>query len=119
MVLRFLADESCDGGIVAALRSAGFDPVSVRETSLGVSDTDVIRLATGEGRILITEDKDFGQLVYASGEGHVGVVLLRYPFPLALQIATELARLIVERGESLVHGFTVVQPGRIRIHKRP
>lgn len=115
MALAFLADESCARGIIAALREAGLDIASVGETTPGVSDKEVIRRAIVEKRIVITEDKDFGQLVHASGEGHMGVIFLRYPFPLASRIAGELARLIEERGASLLNSFTVVQPGRTRI----
>lgn len=118
MGLRFLADESCDGGIVAALRAAGCDVLSVGESSPGISDEEVIRRATSEGRILLTEDKDFGQLVYAAGEGHTGVILLRYPFPLAPRIGSELARLIGQRADSLTSSFAVMQPGRTRIYRK-
>ena len=63
--MRFLADESCDFAVVRALREAGHDVAAVRELSLGVADDVVINLAVRENRILLTEDKDFGQLVYA------------------------------------------------------
>ncbi|OPY69944.1 MAG: hypothetical protein A4E57_00822 [Syntrophorhabdaceae bacterium PtaU1.Bin034] len=80
MSLRFLADESCDFGVVRSLRSAGFTVTAVSEVASGADDNAVIDLANHEKSILITEDKDFGQLVYASGHESVGVILLRYPF---------------------------------------
>ena len=61
--MRFLADESCDFSVVRALRAAGHDIVAVAEGSLrGSSDREVIGLAKDNRRILLTEDKDFGQL---------------------------------------------------------
>ena len=71
-MLRFLADESCDFAAVRALRTEGFDVLSVAEALAGADDVDVIALALRERRILLTEDKDFGQLVYAAGSkaGH-------------------------------------------------
>ncbi len=61
--MRFLADESCDFAVVRALRSAGFDVVAIIEVAPGAEDSAVIDLAVREGRMLITEDKDFGRFV--------------------------------------------------------
>ena len=61
----FLADESCDFAVVRALRSAGHEIVAVAEVSPRADDDALLELARREQRILLTEDKDFGQLVYA------------------------------------------------------
>ena len=111
----FLADESCDACMVRVLRTDGHDVMAVSESHRGASDSDVINLALGMSRILITEDKDFGQLVFASGHGHKGVILLRYPFQLRHRITEQLSSLVRDRGELLSHSFTVIEPGRIRI----
>jgi hypothetical protein len=66
-------------------------------------------------RLLLTEDKDFGQLVFASCYGHGGVILLRYPFRLRHHIAEQLTTLVRTRSDSLTRSFTVIEPGRIRI----
>lgn len=113
--MRFLADESCDGCMVRALQEAGHDVVAVAEAHQGTDDTRVIELAVDAERILITEDKDFGQLVHAAGHGHGGVILLRYPFQVRHRIAAELVALAGRRGQALWHAFVVIEPGRIRI----
>ncbi len=77
--MRFLADESCDFGIVQALRAAGHEVLAVAEVTPRAEDPAVIDLAVREGRVLLTEDKDFGQLVFASGSASSGVILFRYP----------------------------------------
>jgi len=77
--LNFLADENCDFGVVRALRESGHDVLAVCEFAKRMQDSDVIDLSAREDRILITEDKDFGQLVYACGHGSRGVILVRYP----------------------------------------
>lgn len=59
--MRFLADESCDFAIVRALRAEGFDVLAISELSPRASDETVIDLAVRENRVLLTEDKDFGQ----------------------------------------------------------
>jgi len=73
--MRFLADESCDFAIVRALRANRYDVLSVSEITPRAEDTDVIKLAVREERILLTEDKDFGQLVYAHGQATFGIGL--------------------------------------------
>ena len=65
--MRFLADESCDFAVVRALRTAGHKVLAVAEISPRANDSEVIRLALEQDLILLTEDKDFGQLVYAHG----------------------------------------------------
>jgi len=61
--MRFLADESCDFSVVRALRAAGHDVETVTETCRGAPDEIVTQLSVQTRRILLTEDKDFGQLV--------------------------------------------------------
>jgi predicted nuclease of predicted toxin-antitoxin system len=76
-VLRCLADESCDFAAVRALRAEGFEVLTVAETIPGTEDDRVIEYAVRESRLLLTEDKDFGQLVYAAGHASCGIILIR------------------------------------------
>ena len=77
--MRFLADESCDFSVVRALRSADHDVLAIAEVSPRDEDEDVMERAVRGGRILITEDKDFGQLVYAKMQRTGGVIFIRFP----------------------------------------
>jgi len=61
--VQFLADESCDFNVVKAPRAAGFEIVPIAEVLPGATDVQVIELAVGEDRILLTEDKDFGRSI--------------------------------------------------------
>jgi predicted nuclease of predicted toxin-antitoxin system len=61
--MRFLADESCDAALVRALRTARHDVISIAQTSAGVADRVVLELAMTGERVLLTRDKDFGELV--------------------------------------------------------
>jgi predicted nuclease of predicted toxin-antitoxin system len=67
--MRFLADEGCDFAVVRALRDAGHDIAAIAEGHAGVTDLEVMAVAAREGRIVISEDKDFGQLSFAGGPG--------------------------------------------------
>ena len=77
--MRFLAHESCDFALVTALPEIGHDVVAIAEQSPGIEDEQVIIRAKLEGRIVLTEDSDFGQLVYAAGLQASGVIFIRYP----------------------------------------
>lgn len=117
--MRFLADESCDFAIVRALRAKGHEVVAVAEIFPRADDSEVIRRALEENRILVTEDKDFGQLVYAHGQRTLGVIFLRFPGSARQQIAKDVVRLVSQRGEGLAGAWIVVQPGKIRIGRVP
>jgi predicted nuclease of predicted toxin-antitoxin system len=116
--VRFLADESCDFAIVRRLQEAGYEVLAVSQVASGADDERVIELAVGDDRILLTEDKDFGELVYVRGARSTGVMLFRYPSgarDIVARTAEELAR---RHGDHLRGRFIVVEPGRARIGPR-
>ena len=117
--MRFLADESCDFAVIHALRANGHDVIAVSEVTPRAEDSEVIRLAVREKRILLTEDKDFGRLVYSHGQKTLGVIFLRFPTSVRKQIAKDVVKLVKLQGERLIGGFITVQPGRIRITHVP
>ena len=115
---RFLADESCAYSVVRALVRRGHEVLAVADISPRADDESVIGLALREQCVLLTEDKDFGQLVHASGMQSVGVILLRFPAGTRSTIGDAVADLVDRRGEDLIGRFVVVQPGRARIGLR-
>ncbi len=119
MTIRFLADESCDFAVARALRRVGFDVLCISESSPRAEDSKVIRIALHEGRIVLTEDKDFGRLVYSYGQETLGVIFLRFPTVARKQISRDVLSLVKQQGEKLVGSFVTVQPGRIRISHAP
>jgi len=117
--MRFLADESCDFAIVRALHANGHDVLAVSEARPGAEDQYVIELARQEERVLLTEDKDFGRLVYLAGAPRVGVILLRFPAKARGELCDAVVRLVNQQGEKLPGSFVAMQPGRIRIRRLP
>lgn len=117
-LLRFLADESCDFAVVRALRADGFDVYAVGEVSSRSNDRALIEQAHREQRILLTEDKDFGWLVFVSNVDSSGVILIRFPGYARQALAQTVSRLVREQGERLRGAFVVAQPGHIRISRR-
>ena len=116
--MRFLADESCDFSVVRSLRAAGHDVAAVVELSPRADDEIVIDRAVREQRILITEDKDFGQLVYADKRASAGVLFIRFPANVRRSLARTIVELVRRKGEKLAGDFVVVQPGRTRVGRR-
>ena len=123
--MRFPADENFPGTSVRALEAAGHDVVWVRTMAPGMGDSDVLAWAAREARVLLTFDKDFGELVKASTlPDACGVVLLRLPMPKPGDVGQLLANLITSRDDWTGH-FSVIEPGRVRMrplttaHTRP
>jgi predicted nuclease of predicted toxin-antitoxin system len=117
--VQFLADESCDFSVVRALRTAGHDVLAVAELSPGSDDALILDLALREQRILLTEDKDFGQLVYANAQPSSGVIFIRYPANARKTLPKTVVSLIAETQAQLTGSFVVLTPGRIRIGSAP
>lgn len=117
--LRFLADESCDHAVVRALRADGHDIASAAEEGKRSVDAELIVRAHAEQRLLLTEDKDFGWLVFASQRDSAGVILIRYPGGLRRGLVDAVVSLVRQRGPELSACFAVVEPGCVRIAPRP
>ena len=118
--MRFLADESCDHSVVRALRTAGHDVrVSTELTTAGEDDANVIAAAGDEDRILLTEDRDFGRLVYAHGSPTAGIVYLRVRGPERASMGPLVVDVVARLGDRLHGAFVVVTPGRVRIGRPP
>lgn len=101
-----------------ALRAAGHDVAAVAEGFSGADDEVVLDIATREDRIRLTEDKDFGQLVYAHQHPSGGVMFMRFPAH-ARGAQPRVVQAVVDgAGDRLIGAFAVVQPGRTRIGPR-
>ena len=113
--MRFLANENFPGAAVAAIAAAGHDIVWVRTIAPGTSDPEVLAWAAREQRILLTFDKDFGELAGRSALPYVcGVVLLRMPMPRPDNVGQRLAELVTSRND-WAGNFSVITPGRVRM----
>ena len=113
--MKLLADESVPRLCVDRLREAGHDVQYVAETIPSTSDPDVLQQAGLEARILITEDRDFGTLVYGLRKAPPkGVVYLRLGFSTPGAIADALFEIIEDESIEPEGRFTVLELGRIR-----
>jgi predicted nuclease of predicted toxin-antitoxin system len=116
--MKLLVDEGVDKPIVDLLRATGFDVHYILETHRGIEDEKVLQIANEEDRILLTQDKDFGEMVFRLQKVHLGIILIR----LGTNTSAEKARLVnyalLEYGEKLINAFTVIQINTIRIRKQ-
>lgn len=117
--MRFLADENVSRFVVEGLRAAGFDVDAIGTASQGASDEDVLAAAAREQRILITKDRDFGELVIRQRLEVGGVVLLELE-RLSNQAEADLVLSILTTNTDKLSGnLVVIEPGRARIRPLP
>jgi predicted nuclease of predicted toxin-antitoxin system len=112
--MRFLVDE-CTGPAVAMwLRSQKHDVFSVYEEARGMGDNDIIENAFAEKRILITNDKDFGEKVYREHRPHMGVILLRLADERSSAKIRVLDQLLASYADQLTDNFVVATETLVR-----
>jgi predicted nuclease of predicted toxin-antitoxin system len=112
--VRWLVDECVDAGLVTDLRAAGHDVVYIAEVAVAALDGEIIRLANADDRLLLTDDKDFGDLVFHRGASVPGVVLLRL-HPALHALKRRRLRIAIERiGERMFGRYTIVEEARFR-----
>lgn len=113
--MRFLVDE-CTGPRVARwLREQGHDVFSVYDDERGADDSQVLSRAVSENRILVTNDKDFGSLIFREKRTHHGVVLLRLDDDRSECKIDSIKRLLLQFSDRLEDHFIVVTETKIRI----
>jgi predicted nuclease of predicted toxin-antitoxin system len=116
--VKLVCDEGVDRSIVAALRAEGHDVSYVAELRPGIPDDEVLALAEADEAVVVTTDKDFGELVFRQGLAHHGIVLLRLHGLTQERRARIVARGIGEHGAELAGAFAVIDANRIRIRRR-
>lgn len=111
-----LADENIHTYIIQSLRNAGYEVVSVTELSKGIKDEKVIEWALENDYLLLTEDKDFGEWVFAHHIKNLSVLFLRYAFYEFKEISQSLIYLL-EHQELIRPVFVTLTPKKIRIRQ--
>ncbi len=114
MSIRILADENVNYEITKALREDRFEVVSVAEISPGITDFEVIELAVKLNAVILTEDSDFGRLVFSCGNKTNGVIYLRYSAREKEEVVKTLVEFLKTQKE-LCGKFIVVTLKKVRI----
>jgi len=103
--------------MAVALRTAGHEVLTVSDVMPAANDADVAAFAKTHNLVLITEDRDFGRLAYASNRGTCGVIYVRWRFDARSSLGPALVSLASRLGQDLTDAFVVVTPGRARIRR--
>jgi predicted nuclease of predicted toxin-antitoxin system len=116
---RLLANENVPAVVVAAMRADGHDVAWMQEAGPGSPDVQVLALALAEGRVLLTFDKDFGELAFRQGLAATpGVILLR-PRLRSPDYLVRFTRAVLGLGHTWEGHFAVAEEGRLRLVPLP
>ncbi|MBX9579730.1 MAG: DUF5615 family PIN-like protein [Gemmataceae bacterium] len=113
--MNVLVDVNAGPAVAAALRGLGHDAAFVGDRDPTLPDDDILARAAADGRLVVTLDKDFGELAYRSGLPHVGVLLLRLGNVRAAEKVRAVTDIFTQYGDQLSGRFAVYQDGRLRI----
>ena len=117
--MKFLVDESSGRSIVRYLRSQGYDVISVQEERPGIKDAEVCAWANEEERIIITNDKGFGELIFRRRIPVQGVILLRLRDERAINRIRVISDLLKTHAERIKGHFVIVSEDSVRIRPLP
>ncbi|MEM1544290.1 MAG: DUF5615 family PIN-like protein [Candidatus Bathyarchaeia archaeon] len=115
--MRFLADESVERKVGERLQQEGFDVIFVADVVAGLPDEAVLAIARMQCAVLITADKDFGELIFRRRLPHRGVLLLRLSGMSSNQKAEIVCQVVKEHMAELQDAFVVVSKEGVRIRK--
>ena len=112
--MRWLVDECVDAALVELLRELGHDAIYMSDVEPRATDAEVMRRAVNEDRLVLTEDKDFGELVFRQAKPVPGLILLRIESARRSLKWPRLLAAIERFGEALFGRYTVVEEVRLR-----
>ena len=115
--LSLLADENIDQRLVSSLRLAGIFVYSVAESSPGITDEEVMRLSENLSAMILTDDKDFGEIVFRKQRSCRGIVLLRLTGVDYSRKADHVIKVIDRYGSEMIGKFVVITAERVRMRK--
>ncbi len=114
--MKFIIDENAGPSVAKWLSDKGFEVFSVYDISPGISDEEILRKAFDENYIVITSDKDFGELVFKNSLPHKGIILLRLQYETSSNKIKLLNSLLEQLSPQLPGHFVVATEGGVRIY---
>jgi predicted nuclease of predicted toxin-antitoxin system len=111
----FVADECVLDSIITRLRADGHTVHAIRDASAGSPDPDVLAVAVGLQAVLLTQDKDFGELVYRLKMDHRGIILIRLAGMTSAERAELVSTVVTNHAGELPDAFTVISSNGVRI----
>lgn len=114
-MIQFLADENVEWSIVTWMRAANYDVLAVKEIFPGAEDDRVLKFSVKEQRILITNDMDFGGMIFHQQKNSPGVILMRFSQESSEKKKEVLGHLLKFHTGKLQHHFVVISENQIKI----
>ena len=118
-MIKFLVDESVEKAVVDFLRKQGYDALYVAENCSGITDDEVLSFANRDNRVLVTNDRDFGELIFLQRKASSGVLLFRSSSEKSSDRVSLVRKLLQSFADRLEGNFVVVSDEKIRIRKLP
>lgn len=115
--MKFLVDVGVSNKVEEYLAAAGHDTKCIRKIDPRLKDSEIVNIAAVENRIILTMDKDFGELVFKSGKVHSGILLLRLESENSVEKVRIVKSILENYSKELDNNFCVFQNGRLRIRK--
>ena len=115
--IRFIVDMGVSKKVEEWLSTNDYDIKAIRDFDPRMKDRDILKLAVTEKRMVITMDKDFGELVFNSGLDHSGVLLLRLEDAKSDEKVKIIQEILLKYEDKLKNNFCVYQHGKLRIKK--
>lgn len=115
--MKVLVDVGVGKAVEEWLKKQGYDVLAVRDIDPRLPDLAILHQAVTEQRLVITMDKDFGELIYRSGQPHAGVLLLRLEEADSRKKTNIVKKIFTRYAQQLIGSFSVYQRGRLRIRR--
>jgi predicted nuclease of predicted toxin-antitoxin system len=114
--MKFILDQSAEARIGVFLSDQGHDVTRVaKDYPAGLPDNEVLEIAVAEQGILITNDSDFGELIFKEKLPHSGVIYFRFPLDSDAFEKIAALRMLLQTHADHLHEFMVVSPRGVRI----
>ena len=114
--MKFLLDERAEARIAAFLNHRGHDATRIaRDYPAGLPDEQVLEIARNEGRIVVANDKDFGELIVRRALPHAGVLLLRFPLDAKADEKIAAIERVIATHRNQLDRFLVISPQGVRV----
>ena len=110
-------DENIEEHWIQLTKKANLDYFSIRESKPGITDKEVIEIAKSKKWLIVTEDKDFGELIFSYGIKDVSVIFMRYDQPQYSQIEHYFINCLLEYIENPRTCFITISKNKIRIRR--
>ncbi len=100
------------------LSRQGFNIIAISKINPEIADSDILKLANNEDAVIITMDKDFGELVFKNNSSHKGILLLRLEDAVAEEKLSAIQNIFSNHSSQMKNNFCVYQNGKLRIRNK-